>query len=244
MKACFVLCATSSADKGTIILEGINTDMFLMLGSSLPASVSPDRYTYVNSLTIAVERGKKGVMAVRVTTARFDKKYTNYIGFLLPVEWKGDDPRPFVDLEHPFVPRGDRLGQVVDDHLEVVIDGKTFTTNEHAERDEPGKVYIPDGNLLCKYLVGDVDAEEVKAAATECAEEEAARKKLPETLNTLQDARHMLDRQGEHIRYLDEQCKKAQNDLQALRVLSDALRDAVRRQLFKRPSVRRALAAL
>ncbi|QQR78784.1 MAG: hypothetical protein IPJ68_00665 [Candidatus Moraniibacteriota bacterium] len=64
-----------------------------------------------------------------------------------------------------------RIGQVYDHGvLSVTIDGEEY----HTGQGYTNGPYVPDGDLLCQYLMGDVSADDVKAAAVKQEEQESA----------------------------------------------------------------------
>lgn len=59
------------------------------------------------------------------------------------------DEQPFNLKEYVFVPKGGKVLNIIDHHLEVACDdGKIFTSNPIVD---PGKQYV-DANLLCQFV--------------------------------------------------------------------------------------------
>lgn len=166
-----------------IILSGRGCNTINLVGSSIPAMTGKrDRYG-MTSVTFEIpSQTTKGVIAMVVVVGKSSKK-TMDAQFLLRIEKVGDEYK--VDMEKVFVPNQDRSGQM-DSHLyhdhgarfsngiNVKIEGAIYTSLEEI----PDTFYVPDPDLLCKFMVGDVDAEAVKKAAQECEAEATAREKL------------------------------------------------------------------
>lgn len=106
-----------------------------------------------------------------------------------------------IDLENHWVPVPGRLGQALFDGgaacIQVAIGSDVYTTNP----DRVGKSgyrYVPDANLLCRYLVGEATAEEVEAAASAHIEEQNAREQVPKLGQLVRERdRKIADLQGE-----------------------------------------------
>lgn len=162
-----------------ITITGKYDTKITFLGSSCPASVNPgDR---VDSFSLFPGE-EEVVCAVQifwgVTPSGKKVGYFEYRHFLLEIA-RGDDGNPVAGLEHAFVPKPDRLGQIVPEvGLSVRIGEESFlapllvssyNTEEKltALRTQYRMVANKDANLLCRFIAGRADAEEVKAAAAE-----------------------------------------------------------------------------
>ncbi|MEK9131608.1 MAG: hypothetical protein AAB447_01715 [Patescibacteria group bacterium] len=134
----------------------------------------------LSSVTLQIPPGDKNqVIALRVC-AHEPKSASYLIDLILTTSWVNG--RLVIDCDRPFVPSIGALGQVsqlvgvnysVD--LSVFVGGKRFTscnpdcnekyTAEKAKRlVEDGYAIVPDGNLLCRLLIGEATLEEVEKA--------------------------------------------------------------------------------
>jgi hypothetical protein len=240
MKANIYLVAKASAEKGTIVLGcGLSTTYLRAVGTSVPMSAKPG--DHVTSFAIAPK--KEGVVAVGASSVGGGKNRdtrTDY--FFLSVEKSDKGFR--INLDEPWTPLADRLGQIVDyGDIEVEIDGERYTSNVHG-KDRPGFRYVPDANLLCQYLAGDIGPQDVINAATEHIEEQEARKMVPGLQKQLAEVKSLsLETKKEAEEYFCT-LMTTTGDLAKLQVATEALVTSVMKQFFKRPSVKRALGKL
>ncbi|MDD5567231.1 MAG: hypothetical protein PHH01_03475 [Patescibacteria group bacterium] len=201
MRASEFIAYSGDATKGTLCLEGKLSSRLKLIGSTLPASVvSCDDHH--EAITIAPEKGKAGLVAL--ASGHLIKGSWSHNCYLLEVRWELEDgKRPSVDLKQVWQPSADRLGGIVsyDNNqyhcIQVMIDSDWFTSNRRMQG-KPGYRYVPDPNLLCRYLIGEVDKETVIAAASEQAEEETARdqlKRLQEDLRVAHGSCTLLEEQ-------------------------------------------------
>ncbi|MDP3784861.1 MAG: hypothetical protein Q8R12_02175 [bacterium] len=178
MKPEFYISATPSGDEKTAVLAANHSYKLYLIGSNLPVSVSPG--VGVDSFAVCCDKGEQGVIAVRVKKTTFHAKFVEHqdFSYILPVRRSAGGIR--VDLELPWVPSQDRLGQVYEDRLEVKIGEDIFTTAV-AFSGKPGYRYVSDSNLFCRYLMEEAEAsaEKMEEAATAHVEEVNARAKLP-----------------------------------------------------------------
>ncbi|MDD2807331.1 MAG: hypothetical protein PHW95_02315 [Patescibacteria group bacterium] len=96
-----------------------------------------------------------------------------------------------VKLDRPFVPRSGCLAEIITvdpehvsrfalSYLRVQVSGseeeadQVFTT----QPDVPGTFYVPDSNLLCRFLVGRAELSELQQAAIETTAEASAAEQL------------------------------------------------------------------
>lgn len=164
-----------------------------LLGSSAPASVEQRgiKHPY-QSFALSMKKGEIPVVAI--TTIHRERK-DEYDTFL-SMAW--EEEKLIVDLGRPGIPfRSDRLGQIVrySDRkraIEVRIGAEVFTTLPNI----PGKRYVADPDLLCRYIdpAGTTTAEEVVAAAAEAEEELSVREELAKTQEELAKVQKELTR--------------------------------------------------
>ena len=173
-----LITGTMSADRGTVLVEGKFSHRVTVTGTTLLTSSRLGESVNAFSLPIPSE---KGLIAVSVYYDAGPKdKNGKHVGFLLGVTSSG------VDLENPWQPNAKRLGGV-DPYgvISVQIDSKRFSSAKH--RDDAG--FVPDGSLLCRYLLGEIQAADVTAAAELQQAEESAVEKLKDAEFELRQAR-------------------------------------------------------
>ncbi|MEN9614091.1 MAG: hypothetical protein RLZZ347_398 [Candidatus Parcubacteria bacterium] len=163
---------------------GATESKIKFLGSSCASSVLPGTATEaptlcgLSSFTIQVEKEKPAVIAL-VTDVRqcAGKRVTHRVdASLIPVCWNNG----MLEVKHqiPFVSKIDCLGQIISDDLTVVVGAKRFSTchktmfGDDSTRQKmqrlqaEGYAIVPDGNLLCRFLVGEATLDEVEKAVT------------------------------------------------------------------------------
>lgn len=184
-----MLGADSLRESGMVHIRGLLHDQIRVVGATLPVSVRNDVET--NSFYVqAPEPGKVGLVAVHVTSSRYSKKEDTTGGFLLTISWKDD--QPFVDLTKPWMPLQGRAGQMVKGHLEIRINGRLFTTSQYMRLISETYHVIRDGDLICRYMNLEVDADVVIHAATQVKVEENAIRRLSKLQAQLDAAMQQL----------------------------------------------------
>ncbi len=189
MKPSQLLSAKVSENK-TILLNGISLNQITFIGATMPVSVKPG--DEVNFFTLAPEKEKQGIVAVAVYTKNYCRQKGDpgiQLSFFLRVE-NPDTTGPHIDLEDPWIPGSDRLGQIIGTNIHVRIDGELFSTFKRYSALESGYNYVPDPNIICKYLIGEVGPDEVRAAVSEHIAEMQAREKLPVLEKQLENAKY------------------------------------------------------
>jgi len=158
------LIATRFRPEGVVLLEAKQCRLFTLLGTTFTASV-PTGTCGINSFSLVLPEKTDGLLALCITDEQ-----NRQFGFLLTAN--GGNPEVFgstfpkVELNHTWVPLADRLGQVVDGALEVIIDGERFTTDPD-RGSESGYKHVPDGDVVCRYLLGKVGKDTVTAIVTQ-----------------------------------------------------------------------------
>lgn len=89
MRAKEVLVASSSAERGTVVLTHTAGNM-VVIGASIPMTVSSESRD-VHSFGVCPEKDKHGVVAVSIRVDR-DKRGCQWFEFMLPAYWKNDKP--------------------------------------------------------------------------------------------------------------------------------------------------------
>lgn len=195
MRPSKILAAKSNGNTVSIIPIG-DANYFYFGGASVPTNEIPGRFKSVHSLTLVVE--KKGIVAVSVSYTIGKSNYNT--DFFLSLENK--DGKVKVDLDDQWFPKAERLGNISDyGVVNVMIDDKWYTTDEGYKLDpgkdqgsiKKGKIFVPDANLLCKYLIGNIDAQAVIDAAQEVTEEKSAREQIAELEKEKKKLTDLLD---------------------------------------------------
>ncbi len=168
MRAKDLMCA--KAKDGILLIEGLKDYHLRVLGATMPCS-SHGTDT-VNSFYLTPIKDQKGLVSVHVCAANHAKVAC----FFLNVDFSGQEP--IIDLENQWLPQADRLGQVYDRGIEVMIESILFSSRLCFDSRLPEN-YVA-GDVLCRYLIGEISAEDVHQAVTNLADEISARAKLPE----------------------------------------------------------------
>lgn len=170
----------SNGSDPTIVLTSSQGNITL-IGSSVPVSCRPG--DNVASLTITPWMTRPGVVAVTVFDRGRGRGVADWVSYLLVVGFSGEIPR--INLETVFECKGDRLGQAHKGaFIEVLINNDWYHSLDVVKYPIPKRSghYVPDPNLLCRYLVGDASADEVKAATQKHTEEQMELEQLREQL--------------------------------------------------------------
>lgn len=204
------------------------SDKIFFQGSNLKTSVNPGSKVQLFSI-IAPEKGKQGIVIVTITRKEGTGKNSTSLSqdFILPVYHPVDEnKKPYIDLESKSIwvpPFPDRLPQIEDSYYQyelnhiftVKIGGIIYTTDKYTAEKNPKVRYVPDGNLLCRYITGEVDAIGVRQRAAEYAQEISTKKKM--NILVIENAElhkkvDKLDNQVETLKKeLDEWEEKAKN---------------------------------
>ncbi|MDO8512769.1 MAG: hypothetical protein Q7S57_05860 [bacterium] len=149
-----------------------------LIGSSLPVSCRPG--DEVSSLTIRPDPEAVGVIAVSVYDRGRTKEASERIACLFAVGHTTDGESR-INLENAFECDGERLGEAHwEGFVEVWVGVESyhsFNTDKFPQYKRSGR-YVPDPNLLCRYLVGTASADEVKAAALKVEEDQTELEEL------------------------------------------------------------------
>lgn len=169
------------------------------LGASIPVAVEASSKVTSIPMTLSFtkeDKGREGVVAIKAYDMSPTSRSSQFqdLSCFLSVAWR--EGKAWIDLVEDWVPSfPGRVGVIVDDHIEVVIDDVRYTSDPEAESS------VVDGDTLCQYLAGDIDAEAVEAAATERKEEIAAQERVAELTAENDELEHrVLDLRGEYSR--------------------------------------------
>jgi hypothetical protein len=169
---------------------------FMIIGTS--ARISALTGETALRITVHPKKGQKGIIVL----AGMCGEEAWY--HMVPLDWEGDKlvSSPTYTQEQFLNPR--RIGQVYTHYqytmflaqrrlvawLEVQVEDKRFTSNPN--RRSAATHYIPDADLLCRYLVDEIPAEDLVKAATEFQKEETAIDLLNRQLTGLQSEHNRL----------------------------------------------------
>lgn len=141
----------------------------------VPAWILPLEKWYGNSVNFTIKKGRSGIIALHISSTQWHKS-PNSFDYILSVSFKDGDDSPQVEMDKPWFPRPSRLGAVSYWGIDVNASGKLFASeNAFAE----GKTVIKDADLLCRFLVGNIELEDLEAAASLEKLEEKALAQLP-----------------------------------------------------------------
>ena len=217
MEAITVLSETVGKN-GVIVLTARYDYMLRVLGSSLPTSFSGQQGrilpTATHTFSMCVRQGDAGVVVLGVEMP--DKKTMRCLNFFIPVAWDKDEEKPRVNLKDPWVPPNpDRLLKASTSHVEIVYGGVRFTNRQDSEKKQ-GEVkvrYVPDGDMICKYANGDIEADELKAAAVEYEEEVSAREQVLELKQHIESVWSAVDLANDLLASKNQQLAKQWSQL-------------------------------
>ena len=158
---------------GVVLIDAIDPSTRIRVhGSTMPLSLKgPEHVMSFSATQDATRQEPRGVVAVWVWN--LDGRGEVVSGFI-EFDWTKDKPAM---LDATWVPSKGRLGQVFYNHLDVVTADNVFTTEKPgptARRNGENFCYVPDGNLLCRFLIGLASEDDLNAAAVEREIEVAA----------------------------------------------------------------------
>ncbi len=181
-------------DNKTIFLScKFESDGIRLFGTTVQTSIAPNQSSSLvgdKNLTIYPEEGKEGVIAICVVRASSNQRWL-YSPALLRIEWRKNTEGkffPYIDLEECWVP-ANRICHVSGEGLEVVLGGKRFSTHNYRKEGAKGHrldpLYVPDGNVICKYLFGTLHSSDVLHAAVQHTLEPTMRERVIELTEDL-----------------------------------------------------------
>lgn len=150
---------------GAVCLIARPNCVFRVLGSNLigitaaGAATTPAEGDWLAQISFAVEKDKFGVIAL---LARKGKEIKNRRCFFIGVGWQ--EGRLKAVLNRPWMPAPGRLGGIElfsggGAFIKVYWGDRVYTTRSQ----EPNAVHIPDGNLLCRFLAGELGEDLLEA---------------------------------------------------------------------------------
>ena len=151
----------ATAIGGSAVISNDPGVTFLFVGASCQASLQP-MTSDVDSVSLAVEKGKNSVVAIRTRYSAGDRSgRVEFSQFLVGLSWKDD--KLVVDMDKNFVSPLGRLANLDESgNLQTLINGQRFVALREENKDGgcwvvKGYRIIKDPNLICKYLVGDAN---------------------------------------------------------------------------------------
>jgi len=153
--------------------EGPNGTKITVLGVS--AQVEVQKVKLANYLACRVQEDTHGIIVIDLAIPKIDGRNSGHEQYVIPIGW-GDD-KLIVDLKTVWVPPiSGRIPCLSIQGIEVVIDDEIFSSY----RDEPGVRKVPDADILCQYLIGELNDQEVRVLVTAYVEEVSATKRVKE----------------------------------------------------------------
>jgi len=140
---------------------------------------------------LSFPNAEAGLLAIMVR-GEHEKHYPCFVEIKGPFRLQIPKDNYFVEIDKQWIPSLDRPGQMVanynDSYLIVEIEGKIF-----ASKEGKGNFFVPDADLLCRYLYGTATADEVKEAARLQKVEELARIELPKIQSQLEYNQRLVE---------------------------------------------------
>ncbi|MFA5070459.1 MAG: hypothetical protein WC528_04220 [Patescibacteria group bacterium] len=214
------LVAQADQEKGTLGLSAKGSSTIFFIGSSFETSVRTG--DFVRGFTVCAPTGKSGTIALCVISP--GNHSSHYYGYILSVE------NGHIDLVKPWLALPEKMCHVAETTLTVKIRGKYFCSGTLPINENPDTLFVPDGNLLCRYLAGEIRASHVIAAAVERKLEMSARDKLAKLETELEEANNAQ-------RYIED----ILGGYKRLWILADNLAEAVRKPWHKRGKISDAI---
>jgi len=186
----------AKSEKRTVSIYPKHTGVHIaLLGASMGSNLLPSK-RYQPFFTLNLGSEDSGVIALEFT----NRVGVNYHAFC-KISIKENVAT--IDLENNMVSFEGTLAGFDGDDIELVIDGKRFTTKEE---DNDGKTYVAEGRtLFCKYIANIVPAQAVIGVAEKAVEEKSAIVELAELkkelLKVVEDRNNVRER---HIELLKE----------------------------------------
>lgn len=203
--------------KDSVLIGGSGNYKVSLLGSNLASSVLPCGHSRIDGFTLAIPKGKKGVVAVRAFRSDAGRKGDSIFeaDFFVNVDNSGEKPN--VDLTEVWVPSASRMGHIHNfGYIEVQIGEERFTTDKaeftNGKHKEPN-TYTVDGNTLVRYLVNEATEDEVRDASKDHVAEISAREKLAQLEALRQEA---LEEVSRFVGELEKVKRAHQTSLDAL----------------------------
>ncbi|MDD4900903.1 MAG: hypothetical protein PHS62_02195 [Patescibacteria group bacterium] len=141
-----------------------------LLGASCKTDIAPSG-NWVDSVTFFPATGRSAIVALMVRNAEKSPGDWNR-SFFLKITWR--EGKPWINLDEAWVSPADRPGHASEWGVTVQINDVTYSSVFSDEkRQSPTRRFVRDGNLLCRYLIGDATTDEVQAAAQAFQEEQA-----------------------------------------------------------------------
>lgn len=188
--------AVDVGKKAVVLRVKGDGDYFYLIGTSVETSGKCRESA--TELALVPDPKKSGIVGIYLLhNAGSGKNRTSESTYLtLQVGYKED--RPNIDLEELWIPPDDRtLFMHNVNEADVVIKGERFTTYKY-QAEKEGCRFIPDANILFKYVAEDISADDVRKAATEQEVKETAPeiiKKLEERIANLHCAKSAYEEQ-------------------------------------------------
>lgn len=178
---------TARAEGRNVLVSCVGSISCRVLGTTIPVSVVLEK----DGASFTAHLPKSAVGDGLVAVALHNEKAWD--GGVLAITANADG-HAHTDPDRSWVPGGkvmvhvERNGVFVTD----VAYGMRFTTSKFDAKDE--WTYVPDGNLLMRYVAGLVPLDEVRKAAQAQVEEKSARERLAEVERELPALRQAAER--------------------------------------------------
>lgn len=150
----------------------------MILGSTVPTSATGK---WLGSVAVKLDNDIPGNQELAIVSTAWgygDKACAMFI----QLGWKGDSWG--ANLDQAFVPRSDRMVQIIGMHIQVAIDdletGPEIVTTDPDAAGKPGMRYMPDYSLMCQYALGRVEVRDLLAAASAHVERTSLESRLAE----------------------------------------------------------------
>lgn len=160
---------------------------------------------HLNSIPLELpEIGKSGLVAVTVEELNDKGHNVTYHSFILLI---ANNDRGYTNLDKCWNPIQGRLGHIRTYRLEALVDDQLIVSKLYSSYDENLRVKpaAADGNLMCKYLIGDITPEELLASIDKRVAEEDALLRLSQLESELSQTWKVMERKDQLISHRTEE---------------------------------------
>lgn len=196
---------------GVLVLETKYANTMTVLGSSFGQAPAL-KESVTNVFTFVVPKGESGIIVLRVY--RYNPNTGEAIGtfsFFIGVQWLNTDEYPTANLGCQWVPKiSSRIGNVLGKVLSVEVDGVVYTTGA---AQKPQEVHVEDGNLICRYMNGNIDEDQFREEVGAPARERQLAEKLASEQQLVTELRGQLETCHQNSQSLSDELRERENSV-------------------------------
>lgn len=190
---------------GLLVLETKHAHIMAVLGSSFGQAPALKK-SWSNVFNFVVPKGESGVIALQVCRRNPNTGETmgNFY-FFIGVQWATTDEYMTANLERQWVPKiSARVGTITESDLSVVLNSVVYTTGNPRS---PQEVHVEDGNLICRFMNGNIDEDQFREEVGAPARERQLAEQLENERQLVRELREQLQTSGENNDQLRSECE-------------------------------------